>query len=272
MSIYDSRSGVCTWNGPPSFLAPFAPQTCFQSAYIPNPGVPNNAFNQETLGCGGGNTPNGLTCTKNVNTIGGCRYNSECGADSVCNNGRCYPQYSTSDVQNLKGFMAGSSALYYNGNPKVISKIPWPNVEQMYKSAGILDTFNTQIKPLAYGNTMFVVEHQGQTFIACPLNLVNLNQQPQCSTCLKSIFPCDKFSDMAEYSNKAKGAQETCQSQKQVFLFNVQDLNGVTIPIMIKTDPVSVEIASAALQKCVIQCGNIYMDTPLTRNNSPMFI
>ena len=151
---FDSRSGFCLTGGPPGPAAPFAPQLCFQPAYVPNGNVGNNAFSWDAL-----------RCQANGDSVGGCSFSEECGPGGTCNAGNCLS-------------INCGPMTYNSGNPKIVKSMPWEQVNDMMKAMGMEQTFQEFAKYFAFGKSMFLVEHQGQTIIATPLNVQYFRQDP----------------------------------------------------------------------------------------------
>lgn len=246
---FDPRSGYCLTSGPPAPAAPFAPQMCFQTAYVPTNSVGNNSFSWGAL-----------SCTKNGNTVGACSYDTECGPGSLCDSGRCWPSAEAHKPQS-----------YDMGNPRVVGDLSWDQVRDMMTQMGLRSQFDQVVKNVAFGKTMFLVEHRGQSFIATPLNAIFQRQEPNCSTCLKSVWQCDRFRDQAKHDPDAKKTYEACLQMQSCFLFDTMNPKGVVIPIMMKMDPVSIQAATAALQKCSMHCGDCQPSDPLARGSTALF-
>ena len=265
---FDSRSGFCISSGPPGPAAPFAPQLCFQTAYVPNQGVSNNAFAWDSLGCGGkGILGDGsLSCEANGNTLGACTFNEECGPTGICDAGRCWSRRNTGGPGQVH-----SPWTYDAGNPKVVTSLPWEEVQRMARAMGMEKAFQEFAQQYAFGSSMFLVQHKGQTHVATPLNVQYFRQDPQCSTCLKSVWQCDRYADAAKYDAEAKQLHEQCLELRDSFLYDVLLPGGVLVPIMVKMNPVALKAATAALQKCVQHCGDCMPNTPLARGEQGLF-
>jgi hypothetical protein len=263
---FDTRSGFCLTSGPPAPAAPFAPQLCFQTAYVPNFSVDNQAFSWAGMGCNknkgngqiGGNQTNSCSsgsCIRNGNTVGACQYDEECGPGASCHAGQCWPNN-----------QPHSPWWYDNGNPRITTDVGWDQVASMMNAMGMTDTFEAFAQKYAFGKSMFIVQHKGQEFLAVPLNIQYFKQDPQCSTCLKSVWQCDRFADASRNGDpEAMKLYHNCIQFQDCFLFDTMRPDGVIIPIMIKVDPVSLGVATAALQKCAMHCGDVLPNTPLAR-------
>lgn len=237
---FDSRSGFCVTSGPPGPAAPFAPQMCFQTAYVPSGSVANNAFAWDAL-----------SCRTNGQSIGSCSFDAECGPGAVCDTGRCWPAN-----------QVHSPWTYSAGNPRVVAQMSWQDVSDAARRMNISKEFNEFAQHYAFGQSMFVVEHHGQRCIATPLNVQYFRQDPQCSTCLKTVWQCDRFRDPAKYDPQSAQLHAACLEMEQSFLYDTLLPNGVLVPLMVKMDPVSLPAAMAALQKCAVQCGECGVARP----------
>jgi len=193
--------------------------------------------------------------------VGACQYPEECGPDATCVAGKCW---SKSEPH--------SPWWYENSNPKVVSDVAWSQVSQMMQAMGMTQQFNDFASKYAFGKTMFIVEHKGQQSLAVPLNVQYFRQDPQCSTCLKTVWQCDRFADAARSGDpEAQQLYASCLQFKECFFFDTMRPDGVIIPLMIKVDPVSFQVATAALQKCVQHCGDCVPDTPMARGETALF-
>lgn len=244
MAFINSRSGYCISSGPPSQIGLWGSQMCYQTAYVPRVSTDGDAFAWDSL-----------LCTKNGNTIGACSYDAECGANSVCSGGRCYPTGVSHDPW-----------AYGAGNPQVVHEMSWNQVSAIMTAMGLEKEFNDMAQKMAFGRTMYLVSHKGQSFVATPLNVQYFRQDPQCSTCLKSVWQCDRFRDSDPLM------YQQCMQLQDSFLFDVNQKSGIIIPLMIKINPVSLQAATAALSKCVMHCGDCLPNTPLSRSDAvPLF-
>jgi hypothetical protein len=255
MSAFDPKAGFCYLSGPPAPAAPFAPQMCFQTAYVPETNIDNHAFAWDSL-----------NCVENHQVIGACSYDEECGPGRICDAGFCR---NANQVHAPHG--------YFSSNPRVLTVLEWNKVRDICKAMGpdAEALFESFAKQFAYGKSLFLVKlpNNGQVFIATPLNAQYFFQEPNCSNCLKTLFQCSRFADKAQYDTASEDKQLTCQQMERAFLYDTLLPNGVTIPIMIKMDPLSLPVAEAALQKCAQQCGGCQPLTPMALYGSqaPLF-
>ncbi len=246
---FDRRSGYCLTGGPPGPAAPYAPQMCFQTAYVPSLAVDNNAFGWQAL-----------SCQDNGNAVGACSYDAECGPGKVCDAGKCWPD---PKVHTPWGYQAN--------NPQVVLDLSWEHVRDLARAMGMERAFSEFASQFAFGKTMFMVRHKGQVHVAIPLNVQYFRQDPQCSNCLKTIWQCNRFRDPAQSDPQAEALYQSCLELQESFLYDTLLPNGVLIPIMVKMNPVALPAATAALQKCVSQCGDCQPNTPLARGDPSLF-
>jgi hypothetical protein len=157
---------------------------------------------------------------------------------------------------------------YENGQPKVVADLAWETVSQILSGMGLEKEFQKFAEKYAFGKSMFLVKHQGKTHLAVPLNVQYFRQDPQCSTCLKTIWQCNRYRDQAKYDPEAAKMYQACLEFEKVFLYDTVGSSGVVIPIMVKVDPVSLGVASAALNKCAMHCGDVQSNTPLALDNN----
>lgn len=95
----------------------------------------------------------------------------------------------------------------------------------------------------------YMMEKNGTRFEAQPLHTQYNRNEPQCSTCLRTIWNCDRFPE-------ASAEKTQCQRFEQCFLYDTRRPDGTLIPLAVKNSPECQGAVQAALQKCVTQCGS----------------
>ena len=234
---FDSRSGVCTRIGPPSFASLYAPQMCFQPAFVPSIAVSNQAFSCRALTCGLGTAS--LLDTK--------------GTDNGSNPFSSRQPHSPWE--------------YECGNPHIVVDVAWEEVEKIAKCEGWWPQFQEFACKYAFGKSLFLVKYRGEEFLATPLNIV----APECILCLKTVWQCGRFCDAAKSDPEARKLYECCLEYQNSFFYDTVRKDGTLIPVMIKITPIALKVATAALSKCALQCGNCQPNTPLARGENVLF-
>lgn len=111
---------------------------------------------------------------------------------------------------------------------------------------GVFDSANPQITSTLPDGT-YLVDNQGTS---TPMVALGDRNQPQCSTCLKTVWQCDRFKD-TDPASYAK-----CQQLKNCFLYDVVRPGGSMIPVGVKNTPECRRASEAAAQKCITRCGD----------------
>lgn len=218
---FTSKTGSCRFRGPPGLATPFARHYCFQTAYAPGPVGPNDCE------CCGQNS-SGLNCMRSWATRGSCYYGAECqNVGNQCFNGKCGP--------------------FESNNPRVIKTMPWSDMAAFGAAVGM------GVPDLARGQNMILVnDGSGQPTVAVPLNVSRTNQsEPQCSTCLKTVWNCEKYRNLNQ-----KQEYETCKRFEKCFLYDTVREDGTLIPVAVRMTPECFGAANAAVKKCATRCGN----------------
>lgn len=211
-------TGTCIFRGPPGLATPYASQQCFQTAYAP--------------GCESG-SGSGLTCTQSWGSMGSCYYDAECCSDA---GGRC---------------TGGKCSSFVSNNPRVLKTMTWNDMALFAKATGV------PMPSQSFGEMMYLVD-DGIT--AEPAVIVPLNSQrsePQCSTCLKGMWQCDKYlSPSTDYPNGHPDQYKQCQHFERCFLYDTVRQDGTIIPTSVKLTPECLGVAHAVLRKCASSCGD----------------
>lgn len=85
--------------------------------------------------------------------------------------------------------------------------------------------------------------------------LVQLNStqgnhsQPQCNTCLKSVFQCDRFKAIGD-----EQGYNQCRKAQSCFVFDAVRPDGRIIPLSMRTSAECAKMGYPGLRQCVTQC------------------
>jgi hypothetical protein len=187
--------------------------------------------------------------------IQACYYDSECGAGNSCVSGTCW-QTTTPDSQ----------FAYRSSNPRIQKEMTWRDVQQFMQATGVGPSFDEFAKTSAHGDKMFLATHNGQSSVIVPLNVDYFNQDPQCSTCLKTVWNCNRYKDLADGGDaEAQQLYNQCKDFESCFLYDTVDPNGIIIPISVRMTPQCKVATAAALQKCATRCGSAQMFDTMAR-------
>lgn len=166
------------------------------------------------------NTPK--NCVKSWSVRGSCMYDAECpGVRDFCENGKC--------------------ANFNSGNPKVVAQMPWTQMEQFANATGV----NINQAP---GKDMYLVERDNETAVVVPLSTDRVN--PQCGTCLRTIWNCNRFKPNSQKFQK-------CKSFSKCFYYDTVRPDGRIIPVAVKATPECLAAGHSAIQKCATKCGQV---------------
>jgi hypothetical protein len=94
-----------------------------------------------------------------------------------------------------------------------------------------------------------VVDETGAKKVVCPV-LTSHESQPQCNTCLTTLFDCERYRE----TNPNKYRQ--CRQMERTIHYNVVTPNGQLIPMAFEMDGNGMQVANAALKKCASVCGS----------------
>lgn len=90
----------------------------------------------------------------------------------------------------------------------------------------------------------------GQDVHVAPLfQIQRRNQDPQCSTCLKTVWQCE-----TQEAQQLYGSQQQCEARNQCFVYDLVQPSGRLIPVGVIDTPECRDIAQEALQRCAFQC------------------
>lgn len=167
-----------------------------------------------------GQQSSGVNCVRTFGTRGSCLYNAEC--QTVGN--RC---------------RNGRCGTFESNNPRVVK------------------TQDAANDP----NTYLVRDPSGEQCVVTPLLSTRGRQtEPQCSTCLKTIWQCDRL------RNTQPQAYEQCKRFSKCFLYDTVREDGTIIPLSVRMTPECMGAARAALEKCATRCGQCQPTDALARD------
>lgn len=219
--MYSSQTGSCQYyNGATNLATPFVRSSCFESAYL-------NA-QSEFSPCGapvGEGFGSQLNCVPAYGRRGACYFDRECSPGQVCQSGFC-TQGSSFDNRN---------SIWRRENSRVVGYAP-----EDYKAPN-----GQRCKTQPY----YVVDETGQKKVVCPV-LNSFESQPQCNTCLNTLFECDRFKE----TSPAKYKQ--CREFQRMLHYDVVTPNGQLIPVAVEMDGAGMEVMRVAMKKCANVCGS----------------
>jgi len=142
----------------------------------------------------------------------------------------------------------------------------WEEMAQFAQASGVPMPKDT------FGQEMLMVEQPGpggrpERFVVTPLTSTYRNSnEPQCSTCLKTVWQCDRFQatgDLKKY--------QQCKAMESCFLYDVQQADGSLLPVVVKNTPECMGCAKAALQKCAVNCAQCQPNDGLATDTGGLF-
>lgn len=226
--MYSSRTGQCrSYNMITSLATPYARSSCFEPAYT----TPMNDANE--------NTP--FTFYESHYNIK--NNDSSCGFDTSYGNGIKNP------INPLKTTPFDSrNSLWRRENSVVVGYAP-----RDYTSPD--------------GNTCpqqpyYVVDETGTTKVVCPI-LTSDHVQPQCKTCLTTVFQCEQFKEIDPM------AYAKCKEYQRMIHYDVVTPNGQLIPMAVEMDGPGMSVFKTAVQKCGFICGSCKVNYPSMNYDAP---
>ena len=225
--MFTSQTGACKYfNGITNIAVPYVRSACFEPAY-------QNAYTIESESKHHNHTGSGsLLCTPIPSTPqipghfrGACAFDQECGPTDICQGGLC---------QKASSFDARNS-VWRREYSRIVGYAP-----RSYTSPD-----GQQCRAQPY----YVLDETGKRKVVCPI--LNSNQsQPQCNTCIQSLFNCNRFRE----SNPAKYKQ--CLAMERSIHYNIVTPNGQLIPMGAEMDGPGMKVMDLALKKCGHVCGS----------------
>lgn len=220
--MFSSKTGSCTaYNAFGALSTPFVRTACFEPAYVnaqpdflPCSSCPDNV-----------NVNQSLNCVPMYGRRGSCYFDKECPAGGSCVNGSCQ-QYSGFDARN---------SLWRRENSRIVGYAPRDYKDPRGK------TCNQQ--------PYYVVDETGNKKVVCPI-LNSHSVQPQCNTCLNTLFACERFQDTDQK------AYEKCMEYQRMLHYNLVTPNGALIPLGVEMDGEGMKVAELALRKCGPVCSS----------------
>jgi hypothetical protein len=95
----------------------------------------------------------------------------------------------------------------------------------------------------------YVLDESDRKKVVCPI-LTSESVQPQCSTCLNTVFQCEQLKEVDSEAYKA------CKKFQRMIHYDVVTPNGQLIPVAYEMDEEGPQVFHAAVEKCKSICGS----------------
>ena len=228
--MYSSRTGQCrSYNMMTNLATPFVRSSCFEPAYV----APINDVNS--------NEPfvSYQSHTGITNNDSRCGFDTSYGNDVV---NKINPMRTTNfDARN---------SLWRREYSVIVDYAP-----RDFKSPD-----GTMCPQQPY----YVVDETGTQKVVCPI-LTSNHVQPQCKTCLTTVFQCDQFKETNPI------AYQKCRDYQRMIHYDVVTPNGQLIPMAVEMEGPGFAVFRAATQKCGTVCGSCSVNYPAMNYNPPSF-
>lgn len=218
--MFSSQTGACHYfNGITNIATPFVRSACFEPAYR-NTYVHENTPHTQ-------NSRSSLLCMpiRGTQSRGACAFDQECGPAQVCQHGVC---------KNDAPYDARNS-VWRREYSRVVGYAP-----RNYKSP---DGQVCRQQPY------YVVDETNRRKVVCPI-LTSYESQPQCSTCINTLFNCDRFRE----TDPTKYRQ--CREMQRTIHYQIVTPNGQLIPMGAEMDGDGMKVMNMALRQCGTVCGS----------------
>ena len=96
---------------------------------------------------------------------------------------------------------------------------------------------------------LYVVDETNTVKVICPI-LDSLSVQPQCKTCMTTVFQCQRFKELDPV------AYQKCNEYKRMIHYDIITPNGSFIPLGVEMTDTAFAAYHAAVQKCGFICGS----------------
>ena len=220
--MFSSQTGSCQYyNGATNLATPFVRSSCFEPAYL------NAQSENAPCGCPSGDNGYGsqLNCVPAYGHRGACYFDRECGPGQVCQSGFCQ-QGSAFDNRN---------SIWRRENSRVVGYAP--------------ADFKAPNGQVCKTQPYVVVDETKKRKVVCPI-LTSQESQPQCNTCLNTVFDCERF------KGRDPNKFQQCMQYQRMLHYNVVTPNGQLIPLAIEMEGEGMEVARVAMDKCAFVCGS----------------
>jgi hypothetical protein len=101
----------------------------------------------------------------------------------------------------------------------------------------------------------YVVDETGQQKVVCPI-LTSHNVQPQCKTCLTTVFQCERLKEIDPV------AYQKCREYQRMIHYDIVTPNGDFIPMAVEMDGPGFDVYRTASQRCGVQCSSCAVHYP----------
>ena len=219
--MYSSRTGQCrSYNMITNIATPFARSSCFEPAYVSQVNDENSNEPYVSYQSHSGITNN----------------DHHCGFDTAYGNG--IPNH----MNPLKTTPFDSrNSLWRREHSIIVDYAP-----RDFKS-----TDGTTCPQQPY----YVIDETGTRKVVCPI-LTSDHVQPQCKTCLTTVFQCGQYKEIDPF------AYQKCREYQRMIHYDVVTPNGQLIPMAVEMQGPGFEVFRAAVQKCGTVCGSCAVNYP----------
>ena len=225
--MYSSRTGQCqSFNEQNSLAAPFARRSCFEPCFL----TPMNDRNSDTPQTYYSAEFNVVNNDKN------CGFNSHYAGIPYQN--QALP-YSGWDSRN---------SIWRRENSQVVGYAP--------RNYTTPDGQTCPQQPLR------VVDETNTEKVVCPI-LTSLSVQPQCKTCMTTVFQCERFKEVDPEAYKK------CMEYKRMLHYDVITPDGSFIPMAVEMSNEGFAAYHAAVQRCSVACASCQVNYPSQNFKAP---
>lgn len=228
--MYSSRTGQCQgYNNLTSLSAPFVKRSCFEPAFL-TPMNDSNSDEPKTF------------YDSHVNIKNNDR---NCGYDTAYGNNI----YNPITPMKLAPFDSRNS-IWRRENSVIVGYAP-----RNYKSP---------TGRMCPQQPYVVVDETNVPKVVCPV-LTSANSQPQCNTCMTTVFQCERFREVDPV------AFQKCNEYQRMIHYNIVTPDGSLIPAAAEIDGPGFDVFDAAVQKCGVACASCAVNYPAQNFKSPQY-
>ena len=228
--MFSSRTGQCqSYNNLTSLAAPFVKRSCFEPAFL----TPMNDLHSDEP-----QTYYQTHSTTNTSDEG-------CGFDTFYGNP-------------IKNAMAPLKSMRFDSRNSI-----WRRENSVVVGYAPRDYKNPAGR-MCPQQPYVVLDENNQHKVVCPV-LTSLTVQPQCNTCLTTVFQCERFKDIDPV------AYDKCKEYQRMLHFNSVTPNGSFIPVSVEMDGLGMEVFDIASQKCSVACASCAVNYPAMDFKPPQY-